>query len=68
MKQAFFRFNRDELEVLLYILGDWQDIKSNNVEYVFYPNRSASSTKFFHLFNRAFKSLLKDELFARRKI
>ena len=58
MQEAYLKFNKDEIEVLLYIIGEWQDNKSDRVENVYYPNNSTTSTKLFSFFNAAFKELL----------
>lgn len=69
MKNALFELNKDEIEVILYIIGDWQDNKSERTENVYYPNKSTTSTKIYRMFNNAFKSLLKnDQVSNTRKI
>jgi hypothetical protein len=58
-KFAKFELNLEELEVLLYILMDWRRLKSDLVEFVEYPNGSASATKFVRMFRDVWESLYK---------
>lgn len=61
-KTARIELTQDEVEILLYIIGDWQSIKSEGFIPVSYPNRGSTATKIYHLFNEIFKALLKRKI------
>lgn len=52
-----FEMTSDELEVLIYIIGDWRRLKSSLVESAEYPNYSTTSTQLVRFFHRAWESL-----------
>ena len=56
-KVAELQLTKDELEVLVYIIDDWQWWKSDEHLIVSYPNHSITSTKLLNLFNRLYNKL-----------
>lgn len=57
MKQKVRRIQitKDELEVLMYIIDDWRDIKSETLGAVRYPNGSITSTKIIQALDNIWK-------------
>ena len=57
LRTAQIELSEEELEVLIFILDDWQTMKSDGSIPVEYPNKSTTSTKLIAFLNEVFKSL-----------
>ena len=51
-------FTKEELDVLIWILNDWQDIMSDLNRGFIYPNNSITSTQLITFLNTLHKSLV----------
>lgn len=56
-RTAQIELSEEELEVLIFILDDWQTMKSDGSIGVKYPNDSTTSSKLISFLNKVFNSL-----------
>lgn len=57
MKKAHIELTKYELEILLFILDDWRDIKSDTGTAVNYPSNAITSTQLIRLLNDIYAEL-----------